>query len=203
MKNTLAALLGITVFALTGCAGSNDAPIGAPPTTQTSELERPTFEGPFAAELQAAWDESGSDFVQSVVHDGVVSDQEWAELGSRMTQCLAEYGIKFEGFDGNGRYNGSGSTLSSEDLNEALSGCEASTGESWLTGIRISMATNPQNEPPEKAMTDCLKRNGAVGQDYTEKQFLDDNADLSFPFMGTAKEKAFWSCNDNPSYVAK
>lgn len=187
------ALSACTSPALESAGGSTPFEVG----------EKPDFSGPFSAELNAAWDESDSDFVRAVVTDGVVSDQEWAELGTRMATCLDGYGITFEGFDDQGSYNGSGNTLDQEELSDALAGCEASTGEAWLTGLRRSMADNPKNIPVEEVMTQCLVRNGAVAPDYTKEQFLQDNPNLSFPFMGTQEEEIFWSCNDDPSYDAR
>lgn len=163
---------------------------------------KPQFSGPFSAELEAAWDESESDFVRGVINDQSISDQEWAELGTRMATCLEQYGIRFDGFDDQGGYDASGNTLSGDALEEALSDCETSTGEVWIHGLRLSMSTNPSNAAVEVAMTDCLIRNGAVGPEYTAEQFLKDNPNLSFPFMGTPEEEIFWSCNSNPSYRA-
>lgn len=161
----------------------------------------PAFSGPYAAELAEAWRASDSGFVRAVIADGKVSDQEWAELGMRMTECLDDSGLDFVGFSDDGSYRVGPSKVTGEDLTRVLDGCERSTGEVWIHGLRLSMSTNPENVPVEQIMTECLIRNGAVGPDYTEEQFARDSPTQSFPFMGTSKEAAYRRCNDDPSYA--
>jgi hypothetical protein len=172
-----------------------------PPGDASRGAPAPAFTGPYAAELEAAWRESDSDFVRSVVADEAVSDQEWAELGTRMTECLADAGLEFGGFRDDGSYTVGPSLLTGDDVTRVLDSCERSTGELWLHALRMSMSSNPDNLPIHEVMTQCLIRNGAVEADYTKEQFAQDAPAQSFPFMGTDKESVFWACNDDPSYA--
>lgn len=170
-------------------------------TSNESNNGAPKYSGPYAAELASAWQESDSDFVREVIADEKISDQEWSETGTRMTECLAAKGLKFEGFNDEGGYRVGPTSVSDPD--KIMDDCETDTGAFWLLKLRIGMMSNPSNEPIEEIMTECLIRNGAVDSSYTKEQYLQDNPSLGFPFMGTDKESIFWSCTDNPSFTVQ
>lgn len=163
----------------------------------------PEFTGPFAGNLASAWTDSNNDFVRATLADQVIDDQEWAELSTRMASCFSERGVEFLGFQDDGTYTSKGPQgASNEEAEKILSYCEDWSGETWLHPLRRSMATNPENIPFPEAMTQCLIRNNLVPSDYTADQFVRDNEQLSFPFMGTSKEEVFWSCNSDTSFKA-
>lgn len=201
------ALLTIAVsgpLLLGGCAepapSATDLPVVVTPSSAPTGAV-PAFTGPFAAELRDAWLKSNSDFVRGVVEDQVISDQEWAELSTRMSTCFSRFGIEFRGFGDDGTYSTGPTPYEGDQLEKVLSGCENESGEIWIHGLKLAMSNNPRNEPVEEVMTACLIRNGAVDTSYTEEAFLRDNPSLSFPFMGTEREEIFWKCNSNPSYT--
>lgn len=196
-RKTFAALLAGTIL-LTGCSSQ----------TQTADNETaasgeaPAFTGPFAGELTQAWIESDSDFVRGVLADQLVDDQEWAEVTSKMEECFSDLGIKFEGFAGNGSYSTGPFSATEQETEEIFTKCENSSGETWLHPLKRSMEHNPDNVAFEEVMTECLIRNGLMPKSYTKEEFLVDNPNLDFPFIGTPDEQKFWNCNSDPSYEA-
>lgn len=161
----------------------------------------PAFDGPYAAEIADAWRESDSDFVRGVIADEQITDAEWAELGVRMSDCLADEGLDFLGFDDNGTYRVGPSRVSGDDATRVLDGCERESGETWIHALRLSMSTNPDNAPIEELMTDCLIRNGAVAAGYTAEDFARDSPQQTIPFVDSAGTATFWACNEDPSYA--
>lgn len=195
-KSSTISGFGVAVLAallLTGCTSVDRS--AEPPAD-----DAPPFTGPYSKELETAWKDSTSEFLHAALEDETISDSEWSELGTEMGDCTAEHGIEFQGFSNDGGYSTGPSDLSRKGQDEILDECEKSTGTYWIIGLRQSMTTNPENIPVEVIMTDCLVRNGAVDADYTKEQFLRDNPDLSFPFMGTPEEQVFWACTKDPSY---
>lgn len=182
-------------MALTACASG-------PPSEGEPGIDAPRFSGPYAAELTQAWKESDSEFVRDVIADEKVSDQEWAELSTRMAECLAKAGLEFGGFDDHGTYTVGPSRLTGDPLTRVLDGCETSTGELWVHALRLSMSTNPENVPIDELMTDCLIRNGAVSPDYTKEQFAQDNPAQTIPFIDGGSA-VFWACNEDPLHSQK
>lgn len=189
-----------TASVLVGCAA-----VSPPPPTgegdENSSITSPAFEGPFASELRAAWVDADSQFVRDVLSDGLISDQEWAEVGARMESCFSENGVDFTGFNADGTYGTYGDMGSEDEMNAILDGCESDSGMSWLQPIRRNMASNPDNVPFAEAMRECLKRNKLVPEGYTKEDFTKDYQSLGFGFMGTEKEDLFWACNSDVSFV--
>lgn len=167
--------------------------------TQTL-LARPDFSGPYAAEFAEAWDESANEFVRSVIADQEISDAEWAELGSRMTSCLAQWGIEFRGFGERGDYTTSPGPLGDDETERVLETCERETGEQWLHLLHLSLRTNPENIASEILITDCMVRNGIVARGYTKDDYLRDVGTMSFPYTASgAGQEGFVRCNDDPT----
>lgn len=163
----------------------------------------PAFSGPYSSELAEAWKKSDSTWVREVLADGQISDQEYQELGVRLTECYAESGIKFTGFTDDGLgYSLGPSQMSSTEKDKVGEACDESTGQRWIQVLRVSMATNPDNTPVEEAMTQCLIRNGAVAADYTKEQYLKDAPDGTFPYLTPSGSEVFRACNSDPSYSA-
>lgn len=200
----VAILAVVGVLATSGCAGTPPRP-SFPDRSALAPASGgegiPTFTGPYAAEFAWAWRDSESDFVREVIADEEISDQEWAELGARMTECFARSGLEFGGFTDSGGYSVTWPTPSSESVAPVADACERSSGEIWIHALRISMRSNPSNEPIEDIMTACLIRNGAVASDYSPEQFDRDNPTRSFPYVRPDGEAIFWACNADSTYV--
>ncbi len=172
----------------------------ASPSSAAAGGDMPAFSGPYAAELEQAWRESDSDFVRQVIADEVVSDQEWAELDTRMTECLARSGLEFGGFDDHGTYTVGPSQLSGEALSRVVDACEINSGEVWVHALRLAMNANPENRPIAEIMTECLVRNGALSPGYSPEWFDRDSESMTFPFLNGGS-RIFWLCNDDPQYA--
>lgn len=182
---------------ISGCA------VSLPPSESFESHEAPDtpdFSGPFASDYAQAWSESDSEFVRLVVRDEEVSEQEWAEVESRMSTCFSDAGATFEGYTPDGGYAAQKNSLSSERMNEVMGECEKSTGEAWIGYLWFTPQTNPQNTPAEEIITECMIRNGVVGPDYTPEDFLRDNPAMSFPYLDAENgQKGFLECNADPS----
>ena len=193
-----AGILGMATILFLGCAAKGPV---IEPTAHTVSPGIPDFSGPFAAEYEQAWTESGSNFVKLVIEDERISGREWAELVNRMATCFSGEGATFEGYTPDGGYGAQKNSLSSDRLNELMGECEKSTGEAWLGYLWFSAPKNPQNAPAEEIITECLIRNGIVGPDYTPEEFVRDNPTLSFPYLrsGTGQKGAL-ECNADPRF---
>lgn len=173
-------------------------------TTQSSSSgsssSAPQFTGPFSSLLTQIWDESESDFVREVIADGSISDQEWAETGDRLEQCLTGKNIEFLGFKDDGSYGYNAGNRTLEEIEPILEECEASSGESWINMLRIAAKTNPGNEPPEVVVRECMIRLGVVDNSYSSEDFLRDVETLEFPLSPSGPGlDGFWACNADPS----
>lgn len=159
----------------------------------------PDFSGPFAGEFLTEWnDAANSDFVRSVLEDGAITDQEWAEVGMRLEDCLAAKGIDFKGFDSSGGYSVT-SDLSGQMENTYMGQCELESGEHPLAYLRTQMSTNPDNIPVGQAMAECLVRLHVVAPGYTSEDYLRDAPSMTFPYLDPKTGQAgFWKCNADP-----
>lgn len=193
------ATLALLAVLGTAACSTEATPKPSQSSQENSAAGMPEFSGPFASLLAQIWQESDSDYVRQVVQDGVVSDQEWAETSARLERCLTDKNIKFLGFreDGAYGYKGNGSN---DQTQEVLSRCEKESGETWINMLRLAQTNNPNNEPPEVAVRECMIRLGVVDKSYSSKDFLKDVENLAFPLKkGGPGIDGFWTCNANPS----
>lgn len=198
LNTRLGAILAATALTAMALAGCTDT------TTTSSSKEphgdAPAFSGPYAAEYTQAWEESDSQFVRTVIEDEQITDQEWAELESRMASCFQDAGASFDGFTPDGGYGAQKNALSSEQLNTLMGECEKSTGEAWLNYLWFSPQINPDNTPFEELMTACLIRTGVVAADYTVEQYLRDVPTMDFPYLDSKTGRdGFQACNADPT----
>lgn len=200
----VAATLGAMLAAVSGCSSSGD-PAGdtlqAHPEATWSIPQAPEFAGPYAAEFLEAWnDQSNPDFVRSVIEDGTITDQEWAEVGERLGSCLEGYGIHFKGFQADG-YSVDPGDVSGKDANDRiLPACEEQSGERPIGRLRHQILTNPQNIPVGQIMAECLIRLHVVAPGYTSGDYMRDAPTLSFPYLDRKTgEAGFWKCNADPA----
>lgn len=182
-RGSLLALLVVVGLCLpVGCSSST----GRSPSSGAGGADNqamPRFTGPYADDLRSAWIESRSTFVRGVISDGVITDQEWAEVAHRLAQCLAAKGLKFTGFRPDGSYSVDTGSVPGDQANAELPSCERESGEQWIGYLRTAMATNPHNTPIAEIMAACLIRLGVVGPGYTKEQYLRDAPNMSFPYL--------------------
>jgi hypothetical protein len=189
--------MGTAVVVGAGCSSSgtsNHAPSANIPPA-------PRFSGPYEGEFKAAWDDSSNpSFVRTVLADGKITDQEWAEVAQRLSACLKTKGLTFKGFRPDGSYSVDTGEVPGDEANADLPGCERKSGEQAIGFLRTAMATNPNNEPAAQIMTECLIRLHVVGPAYTKDDYLRDAPNMSFPYLDPKTGKAnFERCNANPT----
>lgn len=190
------------LFAALTCAVVLSACVGPTETsdaTTTTDPNMPTFSGPYKADFEQAWNESGSEFVHAVIADQEITDEEWAEVVTRITDCFEREGMTFKGFLPDGGYEVDPGSLSGEDANAILPTCEEESGETWLNYLRSQMTSNPDNTPAEERVTECLIRNEVVPDDYSAEDYLEDAPERSFPYLDPETgEDGLRACSANP-----
>ncbi|NYD67355.1 hypothetical protein [Agromyces atrinae] len=166
-----------------------------------SSVEAPKFSGPFAAEYGDAWEKSGTEFVHGVLVDEQISDQEWAEVAQRMTDCFERNATAFGGYESDGGYSidPDDSSMSDDDLNALADGCEIESGHRWIGILRGLQRMNPENRDIFTIMAECLVREGAVASGYTAEDYRRDFEADTFPFLEAETGRAIYlACNDDP-----
>ena len=179
---------------LAACAGETTTTNGA-----TTDPNMPSFSGAYKSDFEQAWNESDSEFVRAVIADQEISDEEWAEVVTRITECFESKGMTFRGFHDDGGYEVDTGSLSGDEANEILPECEEESGETWLNYLRRQLASNPDNTSAEERVTDCLIRNGVVPDDYTTEDYLGDAPEKSFPYVDPSTgDDGLRACSTNP-----
>lgn len=188
------------ISALVACTAPAPAPDGLGGTA-TSSVEAPEFAGPFAAEYRDAWEKSGTEFVHGVLVDEQISDQEWAEVAQRMTDCFESNAATFGGYESDGAYSAAPKdrSLPSEEFLETMDDCEVESGHRWIGMLRGLQRMNPENRDIFTIMAECLVREGAVASGYTAEDYKRDFEADTFPFLeAEAGHAIYLACNDDP-----
>lgn len=159
---------------LVGCGSSTIArgPDGDTAIT-TSQGASPEFEGPYAAEFTEFYSSARSDFVRTVLADGIITDAEYAEMTERFRSCLADQGITFDGFRQDGSFTTS-LAPGGGDTHEVVTGCAATSGQDVVGALHDLMTANPDNVDAAVAITTCLVDSGEVPATYTAKDYKSD-----------------------------
>ena len=187
-RSVVTVVLGAAATTLVGC--------GAEPHTAPAA---PAFTGPYASDFTQAWDESDSDFVREVLRDERISDQEWAEVGTRITDCFSRNGVTFLGFEDDGSYSIDPGSVDASRANELLAECEGDSGEDWIGYLRNQSLRNPENLDLDQLTADCLVDRRAVAPDYTVEDYRRDVESQGFPYLDpVAGPEIFAGCNRDP-----
>jgi hypothetical protein len=199
LRRLACVLLAVSAAVVVGCGCSSSESKSRAPSVTIPPA--PSFNGPYAEEFMAAWDDpSNPSFVRAVLADGKITDEEWAEVAQRLGRCLKAKGLTFKGFRPDGSYAVATGNVSGDQANADLPGCEKASGEQAIGFLRTAMATNPDNEPAAQIMTECLIRLHVVGPDYTQDDYLRDAPTMSFPYLDPKTGKAnFERCNADPT----
>lgn len=188
----------LAVATLIGTPACSSPP--AAPEAEEHRIDTPAFTGPNAGDFESAWRATDSEFVRGIIADEQISDQEWAEVTDRLRSCIADQGMDFTGFNRDRSYGVDLGDTEPEKADALLLECEKESGEHWAGYLRWVVAENPQGQPIEELMTDCLIRAGVVESSYTPQDYLRDVPTLDFPYVDAeAGPEAFWLCNDDPS----
>lgn len=131
----------------------------------------PVFEGPWAEELQWAYDSATTDFQREVLEDGRVTAEEYHEAAMRLEQCMEDRGYRLSiNMDGD-RHTYTYSMEASAGADDAFNECslEMSSIESLYGG----MSNNPENRDLWEIYVECMHRHGLVDEDFTRDDLWD------------------------------
>lgn len=169
-------LLGLAgLGVLTGCVGptglSGDS--GYEPAERVFPVEHVEFEGPWAPDLQEAFDSSPPGFIRDALRDGRITDQERAETVERVRSCLADLSIAVE-------YHADGSStisrapdspMSTDEMVAAGDRCSHWAGEWPVITLYNWMRRNPENLDVRTILRECLIDVGALDAAYSLEEF--------------------------------
>ena len=141
---------------------------------------------------------------KQVLEDGIVTEEENAEIDQLYKQCLEAAGVTEIEF-------GKGGTVKSRDpdwmtieqsreLRMRCSG-PAETGWDAVSSFYWESVINPEHIDGSILMSDCLARVGLVPEGYTPEQYMSDLRNDTFPFPNGIDNEKFRQCNDDPLHA--
>lgn len=186
---TLVSLALVLCVVLTGCgAGEDDAPTtGTAPDSASSDQ----FSGPWGDLFASTFAETTSDVEREALADGVVSSQEYAYFQGQVISCLEDLGIT-------GHFASDKSLMYANPKKidqDTITGCMTDNGLRIVT-LRDAMDRNPDHLDENKIMVECLKRAGAVDQNYSDQDFI-AGVDLDH----LLESDSFADCNSDPLHL--
>jgi hypothetical protein len=203
MKKTLQTtalplLLVFAASALVGCA--------EPESTRDSHtaggeaVPTPAFTGPWAEDFASAFQQATSDFEQEALADEKISDQEFAEMENRFSQCLTDHRLTFSGFEPGGSFEfGFAGGMKSDEANRISDDCSASSGLNTIGSVYFQIQRNPQNLDWNTIVAACLVKKKVVPEGYSASDYSRATAATSSPFpRGSASDSAHNSCSADP-----
>lgn len=141
---------------------------------------------------------------KQVLEDGVVTDEENAQVNQLYKECLEAGGITEVEFGPGGRVksrNPDGMTVEQNTRLKSRCGGPDETGWNAVSSFYWESITNPNHIDYSILMAECLARVGLVPEGYTPEQYVSDMRNDTLPFTdGTANEK-FSQCNDDPLHA--
>lgn len=194
----LAILVVAGAAALTGCSSS-------PATNSTTTIVNqshapvytgavPQFSGPWASAFAQEYRSTTSSLAHSVLADGQITDEEYAEVASDFVSCM-----KAKGFDVQltGREDGTFAVTNSADQKAqqpALTACDTAFGV--VGELKAEMARDPQNLDENTIVAACLVKAGVVPKSYTAAKYASELETQTFSFNLDAA--AVRTCLQNP-----
>ena len=171
--------------------------LGACSPTQSIELA-----GPWSAEFEAAYEEAGDPFVRGVLEDGVVTDQEYAEMFEAFSSCMAAVGVTLREApeaDGGGISYTFPDSVTADEAHEAEVRCSSESGEYPIGALYHMVRRNPENLDEHEIVWECMIAQKIVAASYSIEDFARDWDESTLPFAGdeTASE-AFRMCVNDP-----
>lgn len=196
------ALAASTVVAVTACSSDIDSRPG-----DGGGQGMPAFSGPLASDFEKAWKETDSQFVQDVLADEEISEQEWAELETDLDQCLEKSGLELEELEPEGGISVLYQGVPQARGDAAIDVCKETSGLNQLGYIRNELLTNPRGLDPAEAIASCLVRAGVVESSYSAEDYaadMGDGGDDDFPLPFIVDEAAGVAavevCNRDPEH---
>lgn len=182
----LAAALTVAASVLVGCASD--------PSVQIPE-------GPWSTEFQSAYDSVDDPFVRGVLLDGAVTEQEYAEMVGRYSECMADVGITLKEnppSEGGFSYTFPAS-VSNDEAHAADTRCSEESGEYVIGALYHFVKRNPQHLDENRIVYDCLLAADVIDTSYTVDDFADDYVSQSFPFADDeASMERLGACDADP-----
>ncbi|MCJ1699388.1 hypothetical protein MT356_06620 [Rathayibacter festucae] len=192
---TLVALGAALILGLTACTSA-----ATPDGQSEPALGTPAFSGPWASEFAAAYDRATDDFTRSVIEDGVVSEQERAEMIDRFTRCVADlgYGVDEYALDGSFHLTFAPDT-DADAAYEEVKGCSRSSGETEIGALSSWTHRNPERADETTLVVECLARSGVVPTSYSTSDYANDVPRDEYPFAEEdAGREALQRCRVDP-----
>lgn len=170
----LAAILATSCLILSSCfqPAHNQARQDVHQSTElTQSGPVPTFEGPYAHELQDAYRTAESDYFRKVILDGKITATEYYETQDRAKKCLEDNGFTHVIYS----KNGGSSTGLRDDIDAQAefalhSKCEKESGLTETELWYFSLNANPDNVDWPSAERDCLVKAGLLEDGSTVEE---------------------------------
>ena len=171
----------LAVLCLSSCQ-SGYSPTG-PGATQglgsgqngTSSGPAPAFSGPWADMFANAYQKSATDKQRAILRDGVISDQEYAELRNDFVTCVANFGGKVT-LELGGGFTVELGTLTQDQVSETVvPTCEGKT-VGWVAALYEQIAVNPNRQDESTLVVACLREAGIVDNAYSPAQYNNDRS---------------------------
>jgi hypothetical protein len=160
----------------------------------------PTFSGPWASKFEGHYRDATSDFVREVLRDGVITDQEHAEMTDRYRRCMDAAGVTFTDFnpDGSSEYTFDPS-LGPDKAHAAEVRCSAESGGDLISSLYFWIKKNPDNLDDDTIMSECLIKSGEVPATYTPDEYRRDVDSGTFSILNDSSlVKAYDDCAADP-----
>ncbi len=150
--------------------------------------DTPKFTGPWASEFSEHYLEASDDFTRTVLSDGKITEQEFSEMMTKFTDCLAASSITISPYQFDGSYNMQfGDALTSEAAHEISTNCSKKSGEDLIGSLYSWVHRNPAKENEQSILAECLVKRGVVSSGFSERDYSESMTSGKFPF---ADEKA-------------
>ncbi|PLS25688.1 hypothetical protein BLI708_08340 [Bifidobacterium imperatoris] len=215
----------ITVLALTAAVMCSAAACSGPSLGATEQPQgEPTFSGPWAEDFQLSYDqarENDNTFAQDVLRDEQITEAEATEVASRYQSCMADAGFVYDYVNPDGSAQMPTDNMSDAEqqrLNEQDIICSKQSGQYFITALYNALVQDPNGELRNRTaeeirqdLTECLKRKGAVGPEFTAEdipivdadgeEYTQFNQQFTNPggkYYSEQNYESWIQCNDDP-----
>lgn len=132
--------------------------------------EKTDFRGPYAAQVEQAYNSSSSSYIRGILADGTIDSFEINDAMRHVVECVSEAGFTISYTLDNHSMQFESTTPEPSD--EVLIGCQ----DEWLGEVGQlywSMYTNPNNENGDGLVAACLVRKGLAPAEFTGTDYAE------------------------------
>jgi hypothetical protein len=172
----------LVLIALAGCTHT----VGQPPSSQAA------LTGSWSEEVKQEYEKASRPAIKAALRDGRISDQEYAEMKQRYSDCLAAAGISLTKYGLDGSEFVPPASMTGDEAHETESRCSDQSGEFPIAYFYVQMRANPSHANLAQAVVDCFGRKGLVGAGYGLKDY--EAGDLP-----KSDEQAVAACSTDPN----